>query len=143
MAILAVLKAGGVYVPLDPEDPRERLDFFVADSRPAVVLTKRTLADRFSAPESAGCAFGRRRRRDRAAKARTIRLAGPRPDNAVCLLYTSGSTGQPKGAVNLHRGICNYLLCQAAVPGLGPDDRVLFDHAASVSTSRWRSSSSG
>jgi amino acid adenylation domain-containing protein len=134
VAVLGAMKAGGIYLPLDPEDPRQRLDFFVADSRPAVVLTKSCWLDRFSAPEARvvaldveGEAFARESGEDLPCRAT--------PDNGVCLLYTSGSTGQPKGVVNLHRGIANYLLAKEQMAGLGPDDRVLFTTPISFDTS--------
>ena len=134
-AILGVLKAGGVYVPLDPEDPRERLDFFVADSRPAAIVTTTALAERFSA----GDAQVIRLDADAATVSPRQSESNPAcqtgPENAVFVLYTSGSTGKPKGAVNLHRGIANYLLWKRENLGLGPDDRVLLTTPLSFDTS--------
>ena len=134
VAILATLKAGGFYVPLDPEDPRERLDFFAADSRPAVILSLSSLADRCPV----GAAKVVHLDAAREAVARESESAPPcraAPDNAVCLLYTSGSTGKPKGAVNLHRGIANYLLAKQQMVGLGPADRILFTTPIGFDTS--------
>ncbi len=133
-AVLGVLKAGGVYVPLDPDDPPERLDYFVADSRPAVILSRTGLAQRFSSPEARmvfldaeGDAFARQSQVDPPCLTT--------PNSAFSVLYTSGSTGKPKGAVNLHRGICNYLLFKQRLLQLDPGDRILFTTPISFDTS--------
>ena len=134
VAIVGTLKAGGVYLPLDPEDPRERLNFFVADSRPAVLLSKSLWADRVAAPDSRIVHLDLEREVI-AAQSTAHPISPVTPDHAMCVLYTSGSTGQPKGAVNLHRGICNYLLAKQEMIGLGADDRVLFTTPISFDTS--------
>jgi amino acid adenylation domain-containing protein len=134
VAILGVLKAGGVYVPLDPEDPRERLDFFVADSRPAAILTTTGLAERFSAGEANVIRLDAEGQRI-SQESESNPPCQTSPENAVFVLYTSGSTGKPKGAVNLHRGIANYLLWKRQALGLGPDDRVLLTTPLSFDTS--------
>ncbi len=121
-------------MPLDPEDPRERLDFFIADSSPAVILTKTRFAERFSAPGAQVVRLDA----ETEAILRESEAGAPCPstaDNAMCVLYTSGSTGKPKGAVNLHRGIVNYLLAKQEMVGLGPADRVLFTTPISFDTS--------
>ena len=102
VAILAVAKAGGVYLPIDPELPAERIGFLVADATPALVIT-----------------------RNAAVPAATPTLApddptldtfpdtnlghSPRPEQAAYVIYTSGSTGKPKGVVIDHRGLANLL----------------------------------
>jgi amino acid adenylation domain-containing protein len=125
VAILAILKAGGTYVPLDPDDPRERLDFILADSRPAVVLTTSRLKKAISVSDAhIVCLDSDRKTIDCESKiAPDCRIDG---DCALCILYTSGSTGNPKGAVNLHRGVRNYLLWKREYLRHGPDDRILF-----------------
>ena len=133
-AILGVLKAGGVYVPLDPEDPRERLDFFVADSRPAAIVTTTALAERFSAGDAQVIRLDADAEQI-ARQSESNPACQTGPENAVFVLYTSGSTGKPKGAVNLHRGIANYLLWKRENLGLGPDDRVLLTTPLSFDTS--------
>ena len=133
-AILGVLKAGGVYVPLDPEDPRDRLDFFVSDSRPAAILTTTALAERFSAGNAQVIRLDADTERI-AEQSESNPACQTNPENAVFVLYTSGSTGKPKGAVNLHRGIANYLLWKRDNLGLGPDDRVLLTTPLSFDTS--------
>jgi amino acid adenylation domain-containing protein len=105
VSLLAVLKAGGAYVPLDPGYPKERLDFLLEDTKPAVMLTQASLAasvlakcrvpslfvDRPEPPSSA------------AADANPAPLAGP--SSLAYVMYTSGSTGRPKGVMIENRAI--------------------------------------
>ncbi len=96
VAILAVLKAGGVCLPVDPALPADRIDFLLMDARPIHVL--RTV------PEPAdldGCSS--------ADLTEAERTAALRPDNPAYVIYTSGSTGRPKGVVVEHRGVVNLL----------------------------------
>ena len=134
VALLGVLKAGGAYVPLDPEDPPERLDFFVADSRPAVIVTKTDWRERLSAPDARWVCLDSEH--DEIMRERPADLPCPASaTTAVSVLYTSGSTGKPKGAVNMHRGVCNYLLFKRQLLGLEPSDRMLFTTPISFDTS--------
>ncbi|WP_164018688.1 non-ribosomal peptide synthetase [Pyxidicoccus trucidator] len=105
VAILAVLKAGGVYVPLDPQYPRQRLAFVLEDTKPRVLLTQRALLDVLPPP-------GETRvvcldlEWERISQERAARLErNVSPDNLVYIIYTSGSTGQPKGVMISHRGL--------------------------------------
>ncbi len=125
VSLLAVLKAGGVFLPLDPSYPRKRLAFMVEEARTPVILLGAGLA----------------RALPRVPGARVIEvgrdggeIAGPAaanlglrmsPDHPAYILYTSGSTGRPKGVVNAHRGIVNRLLWLQEIRPLSPADRVL------------------
>ncbi|GAA0263883.1 hypothetical protein GCM10010492_76160 [Saccharothrix mutabilis subsp. mutabilis] len=101
VALLAVLKAGAAYVPIDPDHPVQRIEATLADSEPVVVLTTRALWHEqiparvvFLDTEPAGLPD-------------TDLRAPVTPDDAACLIYTSGSTGTPKGVVIEHRGLVN------------------------------------
>lgn len=114
-ALLGILKAGGVYLPLDPDYPPERLGFMVEDTRPALLLTTREVAGRL--PEGAR-EVPRLEFDDPAALAELHRMPGTAPtdadrhaplrlDDLAYIIYTSGSTGRPKGVAVTHRGIPN------------------------------------
>ncbi|MEU5217474.1 amino acid adenylation domain-containing protein, partial [Streptomyces sp. NPDC020807] len=135
VAVLAVLKAGAAFLPLDAEYPRERIAHMLADARPAVVLT----GDGWPLPEVLeGLAVldaGEEAWADRPTEAPVVRL---RPANAAYVIYTSGSTGRPKGVVVRHGGLANLLAFHrtetiAAVRQAHPDRRFRFVHTASLS----------
>lgn len=143
--LLAVLKAGGAYLPLDPDDPAERLAWLLADSRVPVVLTETRL--RFRLPGSRGkvlCVDSDRAAPDRAASDRAPsdrhlpeRMPGPHGDNAAYVLYTSGSSGRPKGVTICHRAIHNLILGLQQVLPLTASDRLLQKTALTFDASVW------
>ncbi|HZI14651.1 MAG TPA: amino acid adenylation domain-containing protein, partial [Myxococcus sp.] len=104
VAMLGVLKAGGVYVPLDPAYPAERLGFMVQDSRVRLLVTHGRLAE---ALDTTGLEVVRldadRARLDAVSVERLRGGAGPR--TLAYVIYTSGSTGRPKGVEVEHRPI--------------------------------------
>ncbi len=107
-ALLAVLKAGGAYVPLDPAYPADRLAFMLADSAVQLLLTEQALLPHLPAgPARPVCldADGS----DIAAFPADNPPPLAAPDNLAYVMYTSGSTGQPKGVMIPHRGLVNYL----------------------------------
>jgi non-ribosomal peptide synthetase component F len=104
VALLGILKAGGAYVPLDPSYPRERLRFIVEDTQTAVVVTQ----GRFSQALPDGLAH-RVCLDDDWEKVERENITNPksraRAENLAYVLYTSGSTGVPKGVMVEHRGV--------------------------------------
>ncbi|MCP4659506.1 MAG: AMP-binding protein, partial [bacterium] len=139
IAILGILKAGGAWLPLDPEYPRERLAFMVADARPGVVLTRERLVD--ALPDDGAqvvCLRAGWQGQTPPVVVRTPSRAGevPQasgvkkfalvcPDQPAYVIYTSGSTGRPKGVVVSRRGLANLSSAQIRLFGLRPVDRVL------------------
>ncbi|MFD2169209.1 amino acid adenylation domain-containing protein [Tumebacillus lipolyticus] len=108
-AFLAVFKAGGAYLPLDPSTPPERMSFLLQDAGAMLVLTTSSLRDRM--PESDLPQIVLDEQADVIAGQRADNLApAAEPKNLAYLIYTSGSTGQPKGTMIEHRGLTNYLL---------------------------------
>jgi amino acid adenylation domain-containing protein len=122
--LLAIMKAGGGYVPLDPELPAERLSFLISDTAMPVIV-----ADPASEPGLPATA----------ATILSVEAEWPailgqdggnldlalQPSNVAYVIYTSGSTGQPKGVVVEHRHALNFLLGMIEHWKIGPDDRVL------------------
>ena len=113
VGMLGILEAGGVYLPLDPVYPRERLSFMQEDSGARVVLTQESLAEGVEGIEG----------------------AAPVPANGAYIIYTSGSTGRPKGVLVPHSALVNYVLSTAVEGGIGPHDRVLQFASMSFDTS--------
>ncbi|CAM2064007.1 Amino acid adenylation domain-containing protein [Sulfidibacter corallicola] len=124
VAMLAVLKAGACYLPLDPNYPPERLEWMLSDARPTLVLTKSPYTARFrGAGYPALCLESDAGMLEAAADhdpdRRTL------PQHPAYLIYTSGSTGKPKGVVIEHGALINHNRNAIDVYGLTPNDRVL------------------
>ena len=104
IALLAILKAGGAYVPLDPSYPPQRLAFLIQDTRLPLLLTESHLqhilphSDARLLSLDADWAAVSQQRHDNP-------LTTTSPDNLAYVMYTSGSTGQPKGVTVTHRGV--------------------------------------
>ncbi|WP_346163133.1 amino acid adenylation domain-containing protein [Streptomyces bangladeshensis] len=126
VALLAILKAGAGYMPLDPRYPHQRVQLMVRDSQVPVVVTDAAVAaSGLLAPSADGTGprlvlieESARRRSDPPAD-----LAAAR--TLAYVIYTSGSTGVPKGSANEHGGVVNTLLGLNRCLGLGASDRML------------------
>ncbi|KQT09697.1 MupA/Atu3671 family FMN-dependent luciferase-like monooxygenase [Ramlibacter sp. Leaf400] len=117
VAVLGVMKAGAAYLPLDPEYPRDRLQFMVEDSRAPVVLVSAATATSLELEAS------RQMRIDDGATAPAAgELPAPDAHRPAYVIYTSGSTGKPKGVVVTHRNVLNFFA--------GMDERVPRDPGA-------------
>lgn len=106
VALLAVLKSGGAYLPIDPGYPPARVAFMLEDSHAPLVITQARLAERLPAgPWRTFCldAGGP------ALEEPSSSPPPPTPDDLAYIIYTSGSTGAPKGVMITHRGVVNYL----------------------------------
>jgi amino acid adenylation domain-containing protein/thioester reductase-like protein len=130
IALLGVLKAGGAFVPLDANYPRERMALLFGDARPPVVVTLEKFAQDVPLDRSRiVCLDG-----DAPALSQQSidnPASGVQPDNAAYVIYTSGSTGRPKGVVVPHRSVVNHNLAAASRFGLTSSDRVLQFHSIS------------
>ncbi|USI89216.1 amino acid adenylation domain-containing protein [Rhodococcus pyridinivorans] len=138
VAMYAVVEAGGAYLPLDPDHPRERIEYIVESADPACVLT--TGRDRIDLPGDRPtievdtvdlAAYDGRALRN------SDRLAPLRAGNAAYVIYTSGSTGRPKGVVVSHEAIVNQLVWKKNEYRLGEGDAVLLKTAATFDLSVW------
>ncbi|WP_257463564.1 non-ribosomal peptide synthetase, partial [Archangium lipolyticum] len=123
IGLLAILKAGGTYVPLEPSLPAARLGFLLQDCGAPVLLTQESLADELPAYGQLLCLDSDWHQ---VASQPTTPPSSPvGPDNLAYIIYTSGSTGQPKGTLLHHRGLCNTSLAAARHHGFTPTSRVL------------------
>ena len=136
VALLATLKAGGGYVPLDPGYPRDRLAYMLEDSRVSVLLAQAPLAERIP-PHGARTVWLDQDAAAIAAEDGTAPATGVGPDHLAYVIYTSGSTGRPKGAENAHRGIRNRLLWMQEAFGLDASDAILQKTPFSFDVSVW------
>ena len=124
VAILAVLKAGGAYLPMDPDCPAERLQFMLTDAGVTVVITQRKLEPSLPAHS----AYLLILESWQVSNEGQLVSAPPNvvsPDNLAYVIYTSGSTGRPKGVSITHRGLPNLAVAQAAAFGVRAGTRVL------------------
>jgi amino acid adenylation domain-containing protein len=124
VALLGILKAGAAYVPLDPTYPHERRAYKLRDAQVGIILTQTDLVA--SLPEHQARVI--RLDGDWATIARAARsnpLHCARSAGLAYVLYTSGSTGNPKGVMIQHRGIVNHAQAIAAEFALTPGDRML------------------
>ncbi|MEU6851066.1 amino acid adenylation domain-containing protein [Actinacidiphila alni] len=122
VAVVAVLRVGAAYLPLDPAYPRARLEFMVGDARPAHMITTRALASRLPDVHLPTTLLD-----DEASWSTSVgALPGAASvDHAAYVIYTSGSTGRPKGVVVTHRGISDLVAAQTRTLGIGPGSVVL------------------
>ncbi|GAA2268475.1 hypothetical protein GCM10010430_62240 [Kitasatospora cystarginea] len=130
VALLAVLKSGAAYLPLDLGHPRERIEMIMAGARPAVVLTTLDGLSRVPAGDNRWCLDGADFRAALAEYAAEDlsdgdRRAALRPEHPAYVIYTSGSTGTPKGVVVPHRALANFLAAMAELVPMSPADRLL------------------
>jgi surfactin family lipopeptide synthetase A len=124
VGLLGILKAGGVYVPLDPEYPRERLTFLVQDTQMPVMLVQQHLISLLPQQQSQLVCLDRDW--DEIAKqSKTNPNSGVAGENLAYVIYTSGSTGQPKGVLIPHRAVAAHCHSMTQVFELRAEDCVL------------------
>lgn len=126
LAILAILKAGAAYVPLEPADPDERLRFIVEDSEAPLILCQRALKNRLISSVLAGTGPALLFLDDEATQRRLDAPLRPVAGGDLAyVIYTSGSTGKPKGVLSEHVGAARLAQDIIVKLGLGPGVRVL------------------
>jgi amino acid adenylation domain-containing protein len=108
VGLLAVLKAGGACVPLDPAYPKQRLSFMLADSAAKVVLTQKDLLSILPDGDATAVCIDEQRGQIEAESSENLSIPVG-PDNLAYVMYTSGSTGRPNGVAVEHRGIVSLI----------------------------------
>lgn len=125
VAVLAVLKAGAAYLPIDPAYPEDRIEYLVTDTRPRMVIGHQE----FHAVESAATSMSG------AAVADADRRRPLRPEHLAYVIYTSGSTGVPKGVAVSHHAIAEHVDGFIGEWSMTADDRLLQSSSVSFDAS--------
>nr|BFE74695.1 hypothetical protein GCM10020092_079960 [Actinoplanes digitatis] len=137
VSLLATLKAGGAYLPLEPGYPRSRLEFMCEDARVPVLLTQHSMLGQLARLSGRSCSAWRSWPSElgrEPGEPPAVEVGG---EDLAYVIYTSGSTGRPKGVMNVHAGIRNRLLWMQDTYGLDPSDRVLQKTPFSFDVSVW------
>jgi len=124
VGLLAAVKAGAAYLPVDPEYPAERIAWLLRDSRAPVVLTLARLAPSLPATDARVIAVDAEWERIQRASAEAPAVQ-VHPENVAYVIYTSGSTGRPKGVEVSHGALANHMAWMERAYPLGPDGAVL------------------
>jgi amino acid adenylation domain-containing protein len=137
VAVLAVLKSGAAYLPLDPNYPAARLQFMIDDAAPSVIVTSHAQASQLSAPGTrllfvSAAAIAQREVTDESDPG--VRVGR---EQLAYVMYTSGSTGTPKGVMVTHGSVVNYLEWRNSYFPLAPADRCLHKASLSFDDSVW------
>ncbi|MDW6091096.1 amino acid adenylation domain-containing protein [Vibrio rhizosphaerae] len=129
MAMLATMKAGGVYVPMDPNYPDGRLTHMLTDSAPQVLITNDDVRPRLGEIASDCTVVDLEAHRHLWADYATTNIdaaaLGLTAQHLAYIIYTSGSTGKPKGVMIAHQGLCNVSYAQRKMLEVGQESRVL------------------
>ncbi|MFD2169214.1 amino acid adenylation domain-containing protein [Tumebacillus lipolyticus] len=121
VALLAALKAGGCYLPLDPSYPSDRVAFMVEDASPKVILTQPALQDRLPTDGARVlCVTG-----DEPGETLPNLTTAVMPEHAAYIIYTSGSTGKPKGVLVEHRNAFHFFTGMDGAIGCEQSDTML------------------
>ncbi len=134
IAILGILKSGATYLPLDPDNPRDRLNFIVEEARPAVILTQSNFRQRLEELPvvypidnsfSSTLLFLDQDLPEAQFRPDVKPRSNPETENLAYVIYTSGSTGKPKGVMVSHRALGSYVRSATDTYGIRPEDRIL------------------
>ncbi|HEY4903815.1 MAG TPA: amino acid adenylation domain-containing protein [Candidatus Sulfotelmatobacter sp.] len=124
VALLAVLKAGGACLALDPAYPKERLHLMLEDSGAPLLLSREGLLPDLASPHTERiCVLAAGEFLDD--ESRENPEPNVTPASLAYMIYTSGSTGKPKGVMLTHEGLVNYIAAAVKLYGLRPSDRLL------------------
>jgi amino acid adenylation domain-containing protein len=108
IALMGTLKAGGAYIPLDPEYPEERLNMMIEDAQPLVVISESQYAGLLTCGSAQLFLIDQEREALENESEKNLSCTSA-PENLAYVIYTSGSTGKPKGVMVEHRNVVNFL----------------------------------
>ena len=123
ISLLAILKSGAAYVPLDPEYPKDRIEFMLEDSSAKVLLTSKKYHNHFASnTKEILIEDALDQLNNYSAEEPEVYFSS---EKLAYILYTSGSTGKPKGVQIRHYNLVNFLLSMQKEPGMTSDDKIL------------------
>ncbi|ARU60222.1 hypothetical protein CBW65_03475 [Tumebacillus avium] len=125
VGLLAILKAGSAYLPLDPQYPQERLRLMIEDSGLNILLTESALLPQLPSVEGVKLFAVDMEREATAQECAENVASGVQEHHLAYVIYTSGSTGRPKGVMIEHRSLVNHMQAAVQLFGLTADDRAL------------------
>ncbi|MFL6966766.1 non-ribosomal peptide synthase/polyketide synthase [Pseudomonas alvandae] len=125
VGLLAILKAGAAYVPLDPAYPEERLAYMIEDSGIGLLLTQARLQGRLPIPPTLRTLLLDQPDAALQDAPKTCPVVPLTGEHLAYVIYTSGSTGKPKGVMVRHGALGNFITSMIAQPGLAANDRML------------------
>ncbi len=137
IGIYGVLKAGGIYVPIDPGNPIDRIDYYIQDSNISLILTQLKYKDKLKQYRGKIITLDTEWQELIANQPNDNLINKMTLDNTAYVIYTSGSTGRPKGVMNTHRGILNRLLWMQDTYHLTDSDAILHKTPISFDVSVW------
>jgi amino acid adenylation domain-containing protein len=125
ICLLGVLKSGAAYLPLDPEYPAERLKYMIEDSRSRIVMSPTHMVSRVEALVKSDVNVVVVDRALESIESLVELKTHLEPAHLAYVMYTSGSSGKPKGVMIPHRALTNFLLAMNTKLPIGPQDRLL------------------
>lgn len=135
IAINAVLKAGGAYLPLDPEHPMDRVEYIVEEAGAKLVLSQARFAQNLP-KQVAQLAVDTAQELLSGFSSQRPQVV-IKPDQMAYVIYTSGSTGKPKGVMNEHQAVCNHMRWMQETYRLTPQDKVVQKTPYTFDVSLW------
>lgn len=137
LCLLAILRSGAAYLPLDPRQPATRLRAILGDAQACALIGPAALCAGLDTRPLAADTLGAAHPADPTAQHATEAHPHARPEDPAYAIYTSGSTGAPKGVIVSHAAIVNRLEWMRAHYAIGPQDRILQKTPATFDVSVW------
>lgn len=138
IAILAILKMGSAYVPIDRKSPKSRVNFILENSSCKLVLTNSRFADIFDKSDNLFFLDEKNVEIQQFNPKEDIDLVTKAmPEDLMYVIYTSGTTGQPKGVLQTHANVVRLFLATKRIFNFNDDDAVLFFHSHAFDFSVW------
>ncbi|HLT33963.1 MAG TPA: amino acid adenylation domain-containing protein, partial [Aquaticitalea sp.] len=122
ITLLAIMRCGAAYLPMDPDYPQKRLEFMFSDSQANLLISSKGLSDLIPAINVLFAEDLFENMKNYSNRPISLKVKN---DQIIYIYYTSGSTGQPKGVPISHKGLVNFLYSMMKAPGIEPTDRFL------------------